>query len=66
MTVEHVEKEEDGEGRFFVRMEGDEADLVYTRIGPHLIDVQHTYLPQSARGVRKDDRAPAALDVRLT
>jgi uncharacterized protein len=38
MTVEHVET--DGEGRFFVRMEGDEADLTYTRIGPH----------QSARG----------------
>ena len=48
MTVEHVET--DGEGRFFVRMEGDEADLTYTRIGPHLIDVQHTYVPQSAPG----------------
>ncbi len=46
MTVEHDEKE----GRFFVRVEGDEADLTYARIGPHLIDVQHTYVPQSARG----------------
>ena len=46
MTVEHDEKE----GRFFVRVEGDEAELMYTRIGPHLIDVQHTYVPQSARG----------------
>ena len=38
MTVEHDEKE----GRFFVRIDGDEADLMYTRIGPHLIDLQHT------------------------
>ena len=46
MTVEHDEKE----GRFFVRVDGDEAELMYTRIGPHLIDVQHTYVPESARG----------------
>ena len=46
MTVEHDEKG----GRFFVRLEGDEADLTYTRIGPKLIDLQHTYVPESARG----------------
>ena len=46
MTVEHDEKA----GRFFVRLEGDEADLTYTRIGPKLIDLQHTYVPESARG----------------
>jgi predicted GNAT family acetyltransferase len=46
MTVEHDEKE----SRFFVSLDGDEADLVYTRIGPKLIDLQHTYVPESARG----------------
>ena len=46
MTVEHDEKE----NRFFVSLDGDEADLVYTRIGPKLIDLQHTYVPESARG----------------
>ena len=46
MTVEHDEKG----SRFFVRVEGDEADLTYTRIGPHLIDLQHTYVPESASG----------------
>lgn len=46
MTVEHDEKG----SRFFVRVAGDEAALTYTRIGPRLIDLQHTYVPEIARG----------------
>ncbi len=46
MKVEHDEKE----SRFFVRVDGDEAELAYTRVGPRLIDLQHTYVPASARG----------------
>jgi len=46
MKVEHDEKG----SRFFVRFEDDEADLTYTRVGPKLIDLQHTYVPESARG----------------
>ncbi len=46
MKVEH---DQNG-SRFFVRVEDDEADLAYTRVGPGLIDLQHTYVPKSARG----------------
>ena len=46
MTVEHDESE----SRFVVRFEGDEAYLVYAMVGPKLIDLQHTYVPESARG----------------
>lgn len=46
MKVEH---DEEG-GRFFVRVDDDEAELAYARVGPKLIDLQHTYVPASARG----------------
>ena len=45
MNVEH---DESG-SRFVVRLEGEEADLVYSRIGSKLIDLQHTYVPESWR-----------------
>ena len=46
MTVEHDE----AGGRFFVRVGDDEAELVYALVGPKLIDLQHTFVPESARG----------------
>ena len=46
MTVEHDE----AGNRFFVRVGDDEAELAYSRVGPKLIDVQHTFVPASARG----------------
>lgn len=46
MKVEHQEREH----RFIVRFDDDEAELVYSRPGPGLIDLEHTYVPQSARG----------------
>jgi len=46
VKVEHDE----AASRFFVRVDGDEAELAYTRVGPRLIDLQHTYVPESARG----------------
>ena len=46
MKVEHDE----AGSRFFVRVDDDEAELTYTRVGPKLIDLQHTYVPASARG----------------
>jgi predicted GNAT family acetyltransferase len=49
MTVEHVESDVNG-GRFVVRIGDTEAELVYTRPGPTLIDLQHTYVPKGARG----------------
>ena len=59
MRVEHDESR----SRFFVRFPDDEADLVYTRVGPALIDLQHTYVPESARGQGVADAlAEAAFD----
>jgi len=49
MKVEHEQQDMHG-GRFVVRFGDDEAELVYTRVGPKLIDMQHTYVPESARG----------------
>jgi predicted GNAT family acetyltransferase len=46
MTIEHDEKER----RFFVRFDDGDAELVYTEPGPRLMDIQHTFVPESARG----------------
>jgi predicted GNAT family acetyltransferase len=46
MTIEHDEKER----RFFVRFDGGDAELVYTEPGPRLMDIQHTFVPERARG----------------
>jgi predicted GNAT family acetyltransferase len=36
-------------GRFFARVDGEEAELVYERRGA-LLDVQHTFTPPALRG----------------
>ncbi|HEX6049759.1 MAG TPA: GNAT family N-acetyltransferase [Gemmatimonadaceae bacterium] len=46
MRVEH----EESRNRFFVRVGDEEAELAYTRPGRGLLDLQHTYVPESARG----------------
>jgi uncharacterized protein len=46
MKVEH---DESG-SRFVVHFHGDDAELAYSMVGPKLIDLQHTYVPASARG----------------
>jgi uncharacterized protein len=46
MQVEHLEDE----NRFVVRMDDEEAELTYLRAGPKVIDIQHTYVPEGARG----------------
>ena len=46
MNVEHQERE----NRFIVRVGDDEAELAYSRPGPRLLDLEHTYVPKSARG----------------
>jgi uncharacterized protein len=46
MTVEHVPKE----SRFVVRIGADTAELTYTLPDVHTIDLQHTSVPESARG----------------
>lgn len=49
MNVEHIEADASG-GRFVVRLGDEDAELVYARVGPKLIDLQHTYVPERARG----------------
>ena len=46
MKVEHDEEQ----GRFTVRVGDDEAELVYTLPGPGIMDIQHTFVPETARG----------------
>lgn len=46
MNVEHDEQQ----GRFSVRIDDDEAELMYTVPGPGIMDIQHTFVPDSARG----------------
>ena len=46
MQVEHEEEQ----GRFVIRVEGEEAELAYTRPGPRIMDIQHTFVPEGARG----------------
>ena len=46
MNVEHNERE----SRFIVHFDDGDAELAYTRIGPTLLDLQHTFVPESARG----------------
>ena len=46
MKVEHDERG----NRFFVHFDDEDAELAYSRVGPRVIDLQHTYVPGSARG----------------
>lgn len=59
MTVEH----EVSNNRFVVRLGGDEAELTYSMAGPRLIELVHTYVPESARGHHVAEAlAQAAMD----
>lgn len=46
MTVEHDEAKH----RFFVRFGDEDAELVYARPAPGVLDLQHTFVPERARG----------------
>ncbi|MGC0053533.1 GNAT family N-acetyltransferase [Brucella pituitosa] len=37
-------------GRYFVVINGDEAEMTYTKLGPALISIDHTFVPDSMRG----------------
>jgi len=37
-------------GRYFVSIDGDEAEMTYTKQGPALISIDHTFVPDSMRG----------------
>jgi len=46
-----IEKNDDIDGgRYFVVIDGDEAEMTYTKLGPALISIDHTFVPDSMRG----------------
>lgn len=47
----HIEREEDtSKGRYFLRIEGHEAEMTYSRAGERLIIIDHTSVPDALRG----------------
>jgi hypothetical protein len=46
VTVEHDENQQ----RFIIRIGDEEAELAYSRRDSGVIDIQHTYVPETARG----------------
>ncbi|MFD2653170.1 GNAT family N-acetyltransferase [Brucella rhizosphaerae] len=46
-----IQKTDDSDsGRYFVVIDGDEAEMTYTKLGPALISIDHTFVPDSMRG----------------
>jgi uncharacterized protein len=45
----HVEHDE-AHHRFVVRLGNEEAEITYARPAPGVLDLQHTFVPESARG----------------
>ena len=59
MNVEHDARN----NRFVVRLEDDDAELTYSMVSPRLIELVHTFVPESARGHHVADAlAQAAMD----
>ena len=59
MTVEH----DVNNSRFVVRFDDDDAELTYSIVNPRLIELVHTYVPESARGHHVAEAlAQAAMD----
>lgn len=48
-----IEREEtDSKGRYFVRIDGHEAEMTYSRAGDTMIIIDHTAVPDALRGRR--------------
>lgn len=46
-----IQKTDDTDsGRYFVVINGDEAEMTYTKLDPALISIDHTFVPDSMRG----------------
>ncbi|MFD1199323.1 GNAT family N-acetyltransferase [Brucella gallinifaecis] len=37
-------------GRYFINIDGDEAEMTYLKLAPSLIAIDHTFVPDSMRG----------------
>ena len=53
MSDVNIERE-DGEtgGRYLVRLDGEEAEMTYSRAGPSRIIIDHTGVPDGMRGLK--------------
>lgn len=46
-----IEREqEQGGGRYVIRLDGSEAEMTYSNVGDHKIAIGHTYVPPAMRG----------------
>ncbi|WP_343312503.1 GNAT family N-acetyltransferase [Brucella sp. BE17] len=46
-----IRKEDSSDGgRYVAALEGSEAEMTYTRLGPALISIDHTLVPEAIRG----------------
>ncbi len=46
-----IRKEDSSDGgRYVATFEGSEAEMTYTKLGPSLISIDHTFVPDSMRG----------------
>lgn len=46
-----IEREQDqGGGRYVIKLGGDEAEMTYSNVGDKRIAIGHTYVPPSMRG----------------
>ena len=51
MAEEAIEIEDFGQkGRYVIRLDGEEAELTFSRAGEHLIIIDHTGVPPAFRG----------------
>ena len=49
-NIEITKSDEDDYGRYFLTIDGDEAEMTYTKLGLKLISIDHTFVPDSMRG----------------
>ncbi len=49
-NIEIQKTDDTDSGRYFVVINGDEAEMTYTKLGPALISIDHTFVPDSMRG----------------
>ena len=46
-----IRKEDSSDGgRYVAALEGSEAEMTYTKLGPSLISIDHTFVPDTMRG----------------
>lgn len=67
-NIEIQKTDDTDSGRYFVVINGDEAEMTYTKLGPALISIDHTFVPDSMRGkgVAQALASNAVVDARKT